>query len=83
MLDAIFYTRTTKKQRGKMNNNQCVVGGKDCKDKDSMHYFMCHMTQKEFESLSRCGSKDYETGLSRDERYILNKIISDRIQNDR
>lgn len=23
----------------------------DCKDKDSVHYFMCHMTQKEFEEM--------------------------------
>jgi hypothetical protein len=26
------------------------------------------------------GSKCYETGLSRDERYLLNKLTSDRIQ---
>ena len=52
-------------------------------DKTSITYFMTEMTQEEFDELRKFRSssnKDYETGLSRDERYIFNKIRYDHIQ---
>lgn len=43
----------------------------DCKDKKSLHYFMCHMTQKEFEKkFIECMKKEQEN-------YQFNKINYD------
>ncbi len=51
-------------------------------DKKSIKYFMTKMTQEEFDELNkfRIRTNDYETGWSRDERYIFNKIRSDYIK---
>ncbi len=51
-------------------------------DKTSVKYFIESMTQEEFNELKkyRPNRNDYETGLNRDERYILNKIRSYHIQ---
>ncbi len=48
-------------------------------DKTSMKYFMTKMTQEEFDTIrnyrpSSCVRMGFETGLTRDERYIFNKI---------
>jgi hypothetical protein len=51
-------------------------------DKKSVKYFMTEMTQEEYSELYkyRFPKSDYETGLNRDERYLLNKIRSEHIQ---
>ena len=51
-------------------------------DKTSTTYFMTKMTQEEFDALRKFGggSKDFETGSSRDERYVFNKIRFDHLK---
>lgn len=47
----------------------------DCFDKDSIHYFIYHMTEKEFwERCPKSWHKDYEIGVSLAERFLINKI---------
>lgn len=56
-------------------------------DKTSTTYFMTQMTQQEFDELIKkyrppsSVRMGCETGLTREERYIFNKIRSDIIQN--
>jgi hypothetical protein len=52
-------------------------------DKKSIKYFMKEMTQEEFEKICKRKSSvnDFETGWNRDDRYILNKIRYNQIQN--
>lgn len=52
----------------------------DQNEKMSMKYFMTEMTQEEFEKFRPKTS--YETLWSREERFILNKIRSEKIQSD-
>jgi len=54
----------------------------ECEDKDSVHYFMCHMTQEEFNKYRQISSVSmgYESGLIRNERYEFNKIKSEYLQ---
>lgn len=51
-------------------------------DKKETKYFMTEMTQKEFEEMCklRRRSSDFETGWTKEERFIMNKIRSDQIQ---
>lgn len=51
-------------------------------EKESVKYFMQSMTQEEFTEIYRNKSKrnDFETGWSKNDRYLFNKIMSDRIQ---
>ncbi len=62
--------------------NTCDSNNSDCHDKKSMHYFIYHMTQKEFLKfrLRSYVNMGCETGLTREERYIFNKIKIDEIQ---
>ena len=56
-------------------------------DKTSTTYFMTQMTQQEFDELIKkyrppsSVRMECETGLTRKERYIFNKIRSDIIHN--
>lgn len=47
-------------------------------DNESINYFMTKMTQEEFDEMRKkqIRSNDYETGWTREERYIMNKIRS-------
>lgn len=46
----------------------------DCEDKDSTHYFMCHMTQEEWDEKI----KNYEIVKN----YKFNKIKSEQIESE-
>lgn len=50
-------------------------------DKTSTKYFMTQMTQEEFNEMIKFRIKTnvFETGWSKDDRYILNKICSDHL----
>ncbi len=59
-------------------------------DKKSVKYFMEEMTQEEFSELmkdrdinpyefNKIARKDFENGLTRDERYLLNKMRSEML----
>lgn len=58
----------------------CEMPSKECEDKDSIHYFMCHMTQQEFNERF---SNDLQIISDFNfNRINYNKIKAERIKND-
>lgn len=44
----------------------------DCEDKNSTHYFMCHMTQEEFQkNNTHCVVRNFKMNLIHPERIIV------------
>lgn len=55
---------------------ECHKKSSDCEDKDSTHYFMCHMTQEDWEKRRGWSDikKDHEF------QYHINKIRMKQIE---